>query len=95
MSLHPSVAIRGPDNLEGDILSEDGGKQNITITLCVQGSSCTPLESHSHVLLDLSVIKAPANQPLGGVQRVLRVCDSLALSRHAHQSLPLRCEGHD
>lgn len=47
---------------------------------------------HSQIFLDLWVIKASPNQPLGGVQCVLRVGDSLALSGHTHQTLPICCE---
>lgn len=48
---------------------------------------------HSQVFLDLWVIIAASNQSLGGIQCVLRVGDGLAFSGHAHQTLPICCEG--
>lgn len=50
---------------------------------------------HSQVLLDLGVVVATSDQPLGGVQCVLRVGDGLAFSRHAHQTLAVSCKGDD
>ena len=44
---------------------------------------------NSHFLLDLGVIVAPADEPLGGVEGVFRVGDGLALGGHAGQSLAL------
>ena len=40
-------------------------------------------EVNSHVLLDLCVVEAPADEPLGGVEGVLRVGDGLPLGGHA------------
>ena len=37
----------------------------------------------SHVFFDLGVVEAPADEPLGGVEGVLRVGDGLALGGHA------------
>ena len=42
-----------------------------------------------HVLLDLSVVEAPSDEPLGGVEGVLGVGDRLPLGRHASQPLAL------
>ena len=50
---------------------------------------------YSQVFLDLGVIKATADEPLGCVQCVLRVGDSLAFGRHAHQTLPVGGESDD
>lgn len=50
---------------------------------------------HSQVFLDLGVIKATSDQPLGGVQCVLRVGNSLPFRGHAHQTLPFSREGDD
>ena len=40
-------------------------------------------EVNSHVLLDLGVVEASADEPLGGVEGVLRVGDGLPLGGHA------------
>lgn len=50
---------------------------------------------HSQVFLDLGVVKAASDQPLRGKQCVLRVGDRLAFGGHAHQTLPICCEGDD
>ena len=42
-----------------------------------------------HVLLDLGVVESSADEPLGGVEGILRVGDGLTLSGHACQSLAL------
>lgn len=55
----------------------------------------TRRKNNLQVFLDLCVIKAPSDQPLGGIQGVLRVGDRLAFSRHAHQTLALCSEGDD
>lgn len=47
------------------------------------------------VFLDLGVVKAASNQPLGGIQGVLRVGNSLPLGRHANQALAVGGEGDD
>lgn len=50
---------------------------------------------NSQIFLNFGIIKAASNQPLGGVQCVLRVGDCLAFSRHPDQTLPISCEGDD
>lgn len=50
---------------------------------------------NSQIFLDLWVFKAPSNQSFGSIQCVLRVGNSLAFSRHAHQTLTICYESND
>lgn len=50
------------------------------------------LSPHSHVLLHFGVIKAAADEALGGIEGVVGVGDRLTLGRHPHQALTLGCE---
>lgn len=99
MSLHPSITVRCTYNLEGDVLPVNERKQTY---VTFEASMCNNAECfktrpkvYSQVFLDLGVVEATSDQPLGGVQCVLRVGDSLAFSGHAHQTFPISGEGDD
>lgn len=49
---------------------------------------------NSQVLLDFWVVKAASNEPLGSIERVFGVGDSLALGWHSHQPLTLCGKSH-
>ena len=50
------------------------------------------MTSHLSLLLNKRVIELPPDQPLCSIHRVLRVCDSLPLSRQPDEPLAFVCE---
>lgn len=106
VSLHPGVAVGSSHDLVRHVLPANENKAslqtgrdsitqskgNILLGFCPQWRRLRRL---LQVFLDLGVVVAPSNQPLGGVQRVLGVGDGLPLGRHAHQALAIGGEGDD
>ena len=69
--------------------------QVVSAGIYVSIELCRLILFHSQVFLDLCVVVAAPDEPLGGIQRVVGVGHGLPLGRHAHQSLSFSCECHN